>query len=380
MNIRNFKAGKYAQNYKYKSFEPELINHEWIWDDGEINVKLEKANKLLGELNAFAYIVPDVDLFISMHIKKEATQSSKIEGTKTELDEALLPIEDISPEKRDDWQEVQNYIKAINWSIAELDKLPLSSRLIKETHRLLLEGTRGENKTPGNFRKSQNWIGGSSPSNAVFVPPIHENLPSLLTDLEHFLNNDKLTLPHLIRIAISHYQFETIHPFLDGNGRIGRLMITLYLVSNRIISKPSLYLSDYFEKNRAMYYDTLTLVREKNDLISWIRFFLKAVISTAENGVITFRKILKLKQEYDVMISRSGRRADDIRRVIHYLYSNPITDSNTLSEIISKDKRTARRILNDLESRNIIRETTGNKRNRSFVLYDYLQVFLEDRS
>lgn len=378
MNIKDFKAGQLVKRQDYYSFEPEPVNHYWIWNEPEINVKLEKANKLLGELNAFTTMVPDVDLFIAMHIKKEATKSSKIEGTKTELDEALLPIEDIIPEKRDDWKEVQNYINAINWAIEELKNLPLSNRLIKHTHKLLLEGTRGERKTPGEFRRSQNWIGGHSPSDAVFVPPHDSNLPDMLSDFEKFLNNDLINVPHLIKIAISHYQFETIHPFLDGNGRIGRLLITLYLVSNKIISKPSLYLSDYFEKNRAMYYDHLTLVRKKNDLAGWINFFLKAVIITAENGISTFKQILELKQKYDVFISQSGRRADMIRQTINHLYKNPITDTKVLSEVINKDRRTGGRILKTLEDEKIVREFTGNKRNKNYVMHDYLNIFMKD--
>lgn len=377
MNIKHFKSGKYVQRYEYKSFEPELINHSWIWEDAEINVLLEKSNKLLGELNAFTYIVPDIDLFIAMHILKEATQSSKIEGTKTELDEALLPIEEILPEKRNDWKEVQNYIKAINFAINELEKLPLSNRLIKETHRILLEGTRGEYKTPGDFRVSQNWIGGSNLSDAIYIPPHWDSLPELLTDLEYFIHNREIKVPNLIKIALIHYQFETIHPFLDGNGRIGRLLITLYLVSNNILSKPSLYLSDYFEKNRAVYYDSLTLVRVKNDLTNWIKFFLKAIEITAEISITKFRRILELKNKYDIFITQTGNKAENLRKIFNHLYRSPIIDTNHLSLVLDKDNRTARRLLNFLESNGILKEFTGFKRNKNFVLYEYLQIFLD---
>jgi Fic family protein len=219
MKFESVKPGRWQQRLQYRSFEPVPVNHDWIWEDSQINVLLESANRALGELNAYSLIVPDIDLFIEMHVVKEAQTSSRIEGTNTGMDEAFLSEEQIKPEKRDDWREVRNYIDAANQAIAALDTLPLSNRLLRQAHATLMRGVRGEHKQPGEFRISQNWIGGSSLADAAFIPPHQEGVPELMSDLERFWHNEAIAVPHLIRLAISHYQFETIHPFLDGNAR-----------------------------------------------------------------------------------------------------------------------------------------------------------------
>jgi len=284
MQVEQFVSGHWLQQYQYKSFSPAPINCEWQWLDPQLNTLLERASRSLAELNALSLMVPDVDLFIRMHIAKEANTSSRIEGTQTQMDEAIMRREQVAPEKRDDWQEVQNYIEAINTAVSDLEHLPLSIRLLKQTHAVLMQGVRGAHKLPGEFRSSQNWIGGSNLNNAVFVPPHPDQVAELMGDLEKFWHNEQILVPDLIRIALSHYQFETIHPFLDGNGRIGRLLITLYLVDKGLLHKPALYLSDFFERNRGAYYDALTVVRSSNDLLHWLRFFLTAVAETATSS------------------------------------------------------------------------------------------------
>jgi len=377
MKFEEFQAGSYRQQYQYKDFFPAKINHEWSWDDLRINVLLEKATKTLGELNAFTLIVPDVDLFIRMHIMKEANTSSRIEGTKTEMDEIVLDENEILPERRDDWREVQNYVRAMNTAIEELKKLPLSLRLLRQTHAILMEGVRGKHKTPGEFRRSQNWIGGASLEDAVFIPPIHNDLPDLLGDLEKFWHNEKIQVPHLIRIALSHYQFETIHPFLNGNGRIGRLLITLYLVSHGLLAKPSLYLSAHLEKHRTAYYDALSRVREANDLSHWCRFFLQAVVETAESGKKTFQSILSLRQELDRRVVTLGRRAENGRKLIMHLFKRPAVTVNQVVDLLGLQYHAANKLVQALAEMDVLKEITGYQRNRIFLFKQYINIFSE---
>lgn len=375
MKIEQFISGELKHQFKYWSFTPSTINHSWTWDDPKINTLLESASRALSELNAYSFIVPDIDIFVQMHITKEANTSSAIEGTQTQIGEAVMDLDQIDPEKRDDWVEVQNYVMAMNNAVSELENLPLSLRLLKETHAILMQGARGEHKTPGDFRTSQNWIGGTSLTNAVFIPPHQSEVLNLLSDLEIFWHNERIEVPHLIRIAISHYQFETIHPFLDGNGRIGRLLIPLYLISKGILNKPSLYISDYLERHRGAYYDALTTVRSSNNLVHWIKFFLVAIIETAENGKATFSKILQLTKEVDGKIVTLGRKAENARNIIHHLYKRPIITGPQTAQILGITTRAANLLINDLVSLGILYEMTGFKRNRLFCFVDYLELF-----
>ena len=375
MKVEEFVSGAYKQQYQYKSFSPSTINHSWTWDDPKVNTLLERASRSLSELDAFSIIVPNVDIFIQMHITKEAKTSSAIEGTQTQIDEAVLDIDQIDPEKRDDWVEVQNYVQAMNNAISELEKLPLSLRLLKDTHAKLMQGARGEHKQPGQIRTTQNWIGGSNLGNAFFIPPHQSEVQDLLSDLELFWHNEQIEVPHLIRVAISHYQFETIHPFSDGNGRVGRLLIPLYLISHGLLRKPSLYLSDYLERHRGAYYDALTVVRASNDLLHWIKFFLSAIIETADNGKETFTKILQLTKRVDSQIVTLGRKAENAKDILNHLYKKPVVNVNQVMTLLSISKKSANQLVSDLVNLNILTEVTGYKRNRLFLFRDYLELF-----
>lgn len=375
IKISEFEAGTWIKQRGYRSFLPRKINRQWLIDQPELEALTAQAHQKLGELNAFSELVPDVDFFIKMHIAKEATLSSRIEGTQTSIEQAFLKSEDIQPEERDDWQEVQNYIAAMNFAIEKLDKLPISNRLIREVHEQLLKGVRGERKQPGEFRRSQNWIGGASLADAVFIPPPHREVPALMSDLELFLHNENIFVSDLIRLAIAHYQFETIHPFLDGNGRTGRLLITLYLVSKKLLVRPSLYLSAFFEEYRSLYYENLSGVRNRNDLLQWLKFFMVGVIQTAESSVSTFRKITALKQHLETQIASLGRRQANAQKLLDYLFSQPVVTAKTVEEVVQVSTPTANSLLQEFTTLGILKERTGYQRNRVFSFAEYLGLF-----
>lgn len=354
---------------------PSFINQEFEWRTPEIDLLLQDANTYLGKLNAYSELVPDINFFIHMYALKEATESNRIEGTKTTFDEAVSPEENILPERRDDWQEVQNYTKALNHAIQELDNIPLSIRLLKQAHKVLLSGVRGEHKAPGDIRRTQNWIGGSSLQDAFFVPPEPNDLPELLTDLEKFLHNENLLMPDLIKAGIAHYQFETIHPFLDGNGRVGRLLIILYLVEKKLLNKPVLYISDFFERNRNAYYDSLSFVKTSNNLDQWLRFFLKGVIETSRHSISTFNNITKLKKEAEEKVLAISKKPQTRLEFLNLLYSRPTLSVKDVSDAFALSTPAANKLVKDFVDAGILQEKTGYKRNRYFVFEDYLKIF-----
>jgi len=374
-SMKKFEAGYYTNQGSYRSFQPQLINRSWSIEDMELISLLSKADRQIGRLDMYSEYIPNIDLFISMHILKEATQSSKIEGTKTSIEEALLEKEDVPEGKRDDWEEVKNYISALYSAIEKLERLPFSSRLIKETHKTLLKGVRGEKKMPGEFRRSQNWIGGATVSDAIFIPPIHTTIDHYMNDLEKFVHNDEDYFPDLLKIALVHYQFETIHPFLDGNGRVGRLMITLFLVEKKILKQPVLYLSDFFERHRTLYYDNLMRVREKNDIKQWFKFFLTGVIETAKTGINTFDSILKLQEQIGNKLQTLGNRARNAQIIMKDLYKQPIIDAQKAKEITGLSLPTVYKLIEELERLEIIKEITGAKRGKLYVFKDYVDLF-----
>ncbi len=378
MKLEEYKSGEYVKMNDYKAFIPSKINYNWGWDDTKLNKLLAEANRQIGELNAYSLLIPNVDLYIKMHVKIEANKSSRIEGTRTTVEEDLLDVTEINPERRDDWVEVKNYVKATNYGVKRInDDFPVCTRLIRELHKILMQGVRGEHKTPGEFRTSQNWIGGSMPSTAVYVPPPHTEIADCLTDFEKFINDEEIDTPDLIKIAILHYQFESIHPFLDGNGRIGRLLVPLYIQSKGMLNKPCLYISDYIERNKGIYYDLLTRVRTNNDMIAWIKFFLEAVIETSKTAKEKFRKVVELTVEMDKAIINLPVKAENAKKVIDVLYNEPIINRKKLMEITDIKPSTLKDTVNVLLENNIIVETTGYNRNQVFAFQNYIDLFLK---
>ena len=378
MKLEEYKSGEYIKMNDYKAFIPSKINYNWGWDDTKLDKLLAEANRQIGELNAYSLLIPNVDLYIKMHVKIEANKSSRIEGTRTTVEEDLLDIIDINPEKRDDWEEVQNYVKAINYGVKRISEgFPVCNRLIREIHKILMTGVRGEHKAPGEFRISQNWIGGSMPSTAVYVPPPYTEIAECLSDFEKFINNEKIDTPDLIKIAILHYQFESIHPFLDGNGRIGRLIVPLYIQSKGMLQKSCLYISDYIERNKDTYYDMLTRERTRNDMIGWIKFFLEAVIETSKIAKEKFRKVVKLTMEMDKIVFELSVRSDNAKKVIDALYDEPVINRKKLCELTNIKESTIKNIINCFLDNNIIVETTGYSRNQIFTFKKYTDLFLK---
>lgn len=373
--MKDFNAGSYINQGYYKSFQPSLINKQWILDNMEVLQLLSKADRELGRLDMYSNYIPNIDMFISMHVLKEATQSSKIEGTQTNIEEALLEKEDVPIDKRDDWEEVQNYILAMESAIKTLDRLPFSSRLIRDTHKILLQGVRGKARQPGEFRRSQTWIGGATINDATFIPPVHTSIPELMSDLEKFLHYEENFFPELLKIALVHYQFETIHPFLDGNGRVGRLMITLYLVNKGILKKPILYISDFLETHRRLYYENLMSVRNKNDLSQWFKFFLVGVIETSKKGIATFDSILQLQKQVEIKLQALGSRAANAQKITNCLYQRPSINAEKVSETAKISLPSAYKLIADLEKLEILKEITGGQRGRVYVFESYIQLF-----
>jgi len=372
------RSGKYINQLKgelqYKAFMPNLLPFE-IRSDNELRSLLSKADLALGRLDGIAETLPDVDFFILMYIRKEATLSSQVEGTQATFADVLkaeAKVKDLEIHK--DVDEILNYIKAMNYGLERLKTFPLSLRLIKEIHKILLEGVRGEGREPGEFRKSQNWIGGSTIQRASFVPTPPQEIINLLDNFEKFLHN-KSPMPTLMKTGLIHAQFENIHPFLDGNGRIGRLLVTFYLCQRKVLDRPLLYLSDFFRKYRQEYYDRLNAFHEKDDIEGWLKFFLEGVAITASQAVDTSKKILKLRKEDFEKITTLGRSTPKAVVVFNSLFHTPLTTIKDIERITGLKNPNALALINKLIKLEILKEITGKKRNKIFAYQQYTKLF-----
>jgi Fic family protein len=363
---------------EYNSFVPAMLppTPHLELDNESVNL-LVKANKQVAILESDATHIPNVNLFVSMYVRKEALMSSQIEGTQATLEDVLDPMIDENANRN--VADVINYIKATEYAIDRLNTLPLCNRLIKETHAVLMSGVRGQEKSPGEFRHSQNWIGGqgSSLKTARYIPPTPEDMAEAMSDLEKYINNDDDDLDVLIRAGLIHYQFETIHPFLDGNGRIGRLLITLFLMEKNVLTTPALYISYFLKKNRIDYYDRMTLVRNKGDFEQWVKFFLMAIYESALDATETIDKLVPLHNLSATKIAAFGRASENAEKLLAYIEANPIIEIQKTAKALNMAYNTVASATHRLCDVGILQEVSGNKRNRLFSYKSYLDILRE---
>ena len=376
------RAGEYVTNLSgeamYKSFKPSpLPPTPDINVDTEMLKKLVEANRALAKLVTTANLIPNVDLFISMYVRKEALISSQIEGTQCTLDDVLDP--EAEQNMNLDVGDVINYVNATRYALEKLEEMPLCNRLLREIHRELLSGVRGQEKNPGEFRKSQNWIGPANCSlkDARYIPPNVDDMNQAMTDLEKYMNEDE-ELDSLIRIALIHYQFETIHPFLDGNGRVGRLMILLYLMQQGIITKPIIYISYFLKKNQIEYYDRISEVRRSGNYEQWVSFFLESVSAAATDSLETVEKLSALHTQNIGKLPVSNRKTDNLRRIFDYIEQYPIVDIKKTAQDLDLSYNTVSTAVKKLVTLGILKETTNTSRNRVFSYEEYLNILRKD--
>ncbi|MEX0617552.1 MAG: Fic family protein [Pseudohongiellaceae bacterium] len=347
-------------------------------DINPLLILLEQANRSLGRLDSVASILPDTHLFLYMYIRKEALLSSQIEGTQSSLSDLLLFESDVKPGvPLEDVQEVSNYVAAMSHGLQQLHALPISNRLIKEIHGILMAKGRGSSKGPGQFRRSQNWIGGTRPGNAMYVPPPANVVTECMSDLEKFIHEENSRLPLLVKAALVHVQFETIHPFLDGNGRLGRLLITFMLCAAQALKEPTLYLSLYFKRHRQQYYHLLQAVREKGDWESWLEFFLTGVKETSDQAANTANRIIALIEADRNKLDELGRPAASALRVFHYLQTHPIISVAVAERALQLSAPTIRKAIHHLEAEEILAEVSGRQRDKRYVYVKYLDILSE---
>ena len=361
----------------YECFVPQDLKYLKFNIDEELQNLINRAYLLLGRLDGMATTLPDIDLFVSMYVQKEAVISSQIEGTQASLIDVLQ--KDRKNEKIKDTEEIVNYIKATNYAFKKLEELPLCMRLIKDTHSILLSGVRGDEKSPGEFRKSQNWIGyaGCTLNTASFIPPAPGEMEKSLNDLEKYIHEDNF-IPNLIKIALIHYQFETIHPFLDGNGRMGRLLIILFLKERGLIEYPVLYLSYFFKKNRNMYYELLNNVRIKGEFEEWIKFFIEGICEISEDAISSIQKIIELKKA-DIEKIRNIPKGNisNLLLVYDYLLKHPFLETEDIRRLSDLSKPTVNKLLETLTELEILELVEEKKRYKQYVYRKYVDILSE---
>lgn len=375
LKLEDYKAGKYIRVENYRAFILSKINYDWSWEDASLNKLASEASRQIGELNAYSLLTPNIDIYLKTLIALESNCSNKIEGAKASLKENLLEEGNLDTEKIQERQKAQRYIKAITYAKEKIKRGEwLSTKIMEEIHEILMKGE-ALDKDLGKVRVSQNWVGGDTLQNATYVPPPYTEVEECLTDFEQFIMNEKMDTPEVIKLAILHYQFETIHPFLGGNGRIGRIIVPLYLQNKGMLEKSALFISEYLEKNKESYFEKLEKVRNYSDMIGWIKFFLIAVIETAKLTKERLQKLDNLNQEMEYVIKNLPVKPENGKKIIDFLYENPVIDRAKIGALAGMKESTTRTIINSLLEKDIVKKTKGNHKSKILTFERYMEIF-----
>ncbi|MCI8621149.1 MAG: Fic family protein [Clostridia bacterium] len=378
MKLEGYKSGIYTRVEDYRAFILSKINYNWSWEDTKINKVLEEASRRLGELNSYSLLVPNMDVYIKMFEKTEIANSYNIDGIDVKIEEFFGESKETENEKLYDIRSLENYERTIALGKEKISNSEeIDTKLLLLLHKNLIEGTKEENKNPGRFRTSQNWIGGVSPKEASFVPPPHTEVEECLMDFEKFVKNNDTDTPELVKIAMLHYQFETIHPFLSANGRIGRMLIPLYMQSKGMLEKSCLYISKFLKDNQSTYFAKLTKVRDTSDMIGWIKFFLTGVLEIAKKQKEQILKLEELSKEIEKIINELPVKPENARKAVEVLYNEPIASRKRILENSKMKPSTLNTTINSLLEKNMIEEITGQGRNQIFAFRKYMNIFLE---
>lgn len=375
INIKRFESGTWVEQIKTTSFSPNSINHDWIIDDGNIQTLLEVASLQLGKLNGIALQVKHFKCVEHLFKLREAFFSCSIDGLKIDFETVLMNPEELGINKQKNQKKVLNYVQAYDYAKKELGIMPFTNQLVKDTHREMMLGINKKNKIIGEFRMVQNWVG-QSLQNAAYVPPYHLEVQGLMRDLELFVHNKKIAIPALIKSSLMHYQFEMIHPFIEGNGRMGRLMIPLQLSQRNYLEHGAFIYSEYLNTHKTDYFKKLRRVRRNHELTQWMEFYLEGMVEASKKAINILQDVIQLQQKVnDQLVDKLGIKSKKAKKLFKELYKNPIVDSRSVPEIVDASTATANRLLDELVEMGLLKEMTGFRRNRKFIFKDYLELF-----
>lgn len=378
MKLEGYKSGIFMRMNDYSPFILSKINYEWSWEDSKLNKMSAEVNRQIGELNGYSKLLPNMDAYTKMLMVVEANKTSKIEGTNIKMEDCLLQPSDIEAEKKEDWDRIQRHIDAMNYGIQQIgEQVTVGTKLLREIHNILLQGEKGDEKNLGKLRGMQTWVGGTSILDAIYIPPPHTEIVECLADFEQFIANEDTNTPDVVKLAMLHYQFESIHPFVGGNGRIGRMLIPLYLRSKGFLDKPCLFVSEYLEQNKEEYFNRLAKVRTSSDIIGWINFFLEAMLESAKRTNNRLQQLSQLKNEMDNVVMNTPVKPDNAKKIVETFYKEPIVDVLRLGELSGIKGGTMRTVINSLIDKGIVIKVKGVNKNKIVCFKKYTDIFFE---